>query len=367
MLKFLLLLLICNQSFGQHIAQQLDSIMLKNFPKNQPGAALLISKNGKVLYANGFGLANTTIDKEDKITIATNFRMASVSKQFTAMCIMLLEQQHQLSYEDNLLNFFPHWNKKVGERIKIKHLLTHSSGIWDYETLIPINQHDQMMDADVVDFLLNKDTVYFEAGTAFQYSNSGFCVLEQIIEKVSGLSYVQFIEQNIFKPLGMKNSRIFVSGKAIPNRAMGFTRNKENEIMESDQSITSATKGDGCVYTSINDYQKWVDALINNKLINISSELKQINRKIEGTKNAYYGMGWFNAINTKKVLELYHTGSTCGFSNAVKIIPKNKFIIVYFSNIADNLNSFFEVEEILLRNNIDESEIDFKKLYNLTR
>jgi CubicO group peptidase (beta-lactamase class C family) len=365
MVKFLFLLFICSQSFGQHIVKQLDSVMQKNFTANQPGAALLMAKNGKLLYQKGIGLAN--VDTKLKISAITNFRMASVSKQFTAMCIMLLQQQHKISYEDNLLKFFPNWNKTVGAKIKIKHLLTHSSGIWDYEALIPENQTKQISDADVVTLLMKKDSTYFTVGSTFQYSNAGFCVLEQIIEKASGLSYVQFIEQHIFKPIGMNNTRIFEEGKRIPNRAMGFAKNEKNEIIPSDQSVTSATKGDGCVYTSLNDYLKWADALIGNKLINVGSQLKRINHAIEGTTNANYGLGWFNARDTNNELALYHTGSTCGFSNVVKIIPKNKLIIVFFSNMADNHKTFYEVEALLKRNNIDESEFDFRKMLDLTR
>lgn len=365
MLKFLFLISICSQSYGQTIVQQLDSMMEKNFADNQPGAVLLVAKNGKLLYKKSVGLANA--DTQEKISAATNFRMASVSKQFTAMCIMLLQQQHKISYEDNLLKFFPTWNKRVGASIKIKDLLTHTSGIWDYETLIPENQPIQISDADVVKLLSKKDSTYFKTGAAFQYSNSGFCVLEQIIEKASGLNYVQFIKQYIFKPLGMNNTRIYEEGTFIPNRAMGFALNKKNEIIPSDQSITSATKGDGCVYTSLNDYQKWTSALISSKLINIRNQLKRINHAIEGTVNIDYGFGWFNATDAKHRLVLYHTGSTCGFSNVVKIIPKNKFCIVFFSNIADNFKPFYQAEALLKNYNIDDCKIDFKKVLDLTR
>ena len=360
-------MLICHQSFGQAVVQKLDSLLLKNFPENQPGAALLVAKNGNILYQKGFGLTDIDPGKKVKISITTNFRMASLSKQFTAMCIMILEKQQKISYNDNLLKFFPDWNKKVAAAITIRHLLTHSSGILDYEGLIPKNQHTQISDADVVSYLLKKDSTYFEAGSRFQYSNSGFCVLEQIVEKVSGLSFAQFCMQYVLKPIGMLNTRIYQQGKTVPNRAMGFARYEKKDIVASDQSITSATKGDGGVYTSINDYNKWANALINNKLINIGSQLKRINYAIPETKNAYYGMGWFNAFDNKNNIALYHTGSTCGFSTVAKIIPNNKLIIAFFSNIADNHTSFYKVEAILKRYQVDESEIDFQKMLDLTR
>ena len=133
---------------------------------------------------------------------------------------------------------------------------------------------------------------YFEPGTKFRYSNSGFCVLEQIVEKASGMSYVDFITKHIFKPLGMSSTRIYEAGKNIPYRAMGYAKNKQGKLIASDQSITSATKGDGCVYTSLEDYYKWYNSLINNKLISLAVELEKVTIQLPSPSQGQYGLGW---------------------------------------------------------------------------
>lgn len=363
MRKTILLLLMANISFAQSFQKKLDSLLQTFVRKDGAGMAVLVMKNGKTLYKDGFGLAN--IDAQTPITPQTNFRMASVSKQFTAACIILLENRKKLSYEDNLLRFFPDFNKKVGSQIKVKHLLTHTSGILDYEELIPDNQKEQLSDADVLQFLKGQSKTYFNAGSKFQYSNSGFCLLEQIIERASGQNFVTFIKANIFEPLGMNNSTIYEAGRPMPNRAMGYARNKEGKLVFSDQSITSATKGDGCVYTSLEDYAKWYQAIIDNKLINIDEELKKINHQIESTKNINYGLGWFNGYGAKSV-ELYHTGSTCGFSNAVNIVPGKQFLFICFSNIADNHAIEKPIRDLLRAGKIDDTAIDFGKALSLT-
>lgn len=363
MRKTILLLLMANISLAQSFQKKLDSLLQPYRDKREAGVAVLVMKNGKTLYKDAYGLAN--IDAHTSLTTQTNFRMASVSKQFTAACIILLENRKKLSYEDNLLKFFPDFNPEVGSKIKVKHLLTHTSGILDYEELIPDNQTEQISDADVLKFLQNQSKVYFKEGSKFRYSNSGFCLLEQIIERASGQNFVTFIKANIFEPLGMNNSTIYEARRPSPHRAMGYARNKDGKLIFSDQSITSATKGDGCVYTSLEDYAKWYQALLGNKLINIDEELKRINHQIEGIKNIHYGLGWFNGYGDKGI-ELYHTGSTCGFSNVVNIVPGKQFLFVCFSNIADNHEIEKPIRDLLKAEKIDDTTIDFGKALSLT-
>jgi len=363
MRKIIILLLMAQISFAQNFTQKLDALLKSHIGNEEAGMAVLVIKDGKILYKDGFGLAD--VATQTPITPQTNFRMASVSKQFTAACIILLENRGMLNYEDNLLKFFPDFNKEVGSKIKIKHLLTHTSGIHDYEELIPDNQKEQIADADVLQFLKGQSKTYFDAGSKFRYSNSGFCLLEQIIEKASGQNFVTFIKANIFEPLGMDNTTIYEAGRPIPYRAMGYARNKEGKLVFSDQSITSATKGDGCVYTSLDDYTKWYQALTTNQLINTDVALKKINHGIEGTKGISYGLGWFNGTGVKG-LELYHTGSTCGFSNVVNIVPSKRFLMVYFSNIADNHGLEKPIRDLLKAEMIDSTAVDFGKALSLT-
>lgn len=368
MKKTILFLLMANISFAQNFQKKLDSLIKANVlewgnGKIAAGMAVLVAKNGKTIYNDGFGLAN--IDADIAIGTQTVFRMASVSKQFTAACIILLKNRNLLSYEDDLLKFFPDFNKEVGSKIKIKHLLTHTSGILDYEELIPANQKEQVSDVDVLQLLKSQSETYFKPGDKFRYSNSGFCLLEQIVEKASGQSFVTFIKANIFEPLGMTNSTIYEAGRPMPNRAIGYARNLDSKLVYSDQSITSATKGDGCVYTSLDDYAKWYRAIVSNQLIDIKKELKNINHQIEGGKNINYGLGWFNGYDNNS-FELYHTGSTCGFSNVVNIVPEKQFLFVCFSNIADNHAIEKPIRELLKAEKLDDTTVDFGKALSLT-
>lgn len=362
---FFLLLFVDNLLFAQmNLEKDLDQLLHQRFDKNQAGIAVMVVKEGKLLYKKGVGMANA--DTKEPLSSQSNFRMASVSKQFTAMCIMLLAKQGRLSYDDNLLRFFPDFEATVGEKIKVRHLLTHSSGIWDYENSLPEERTAQILDAEVVAMLSKETRTYFEPGTTFRYSNSGFCVLEQIVEKASGMSYVDFITKHIFKPLGMSSTRIYEAGKSIPHRAMGYAKNKQGALIASDQSITSATKGDGCVYTSLEDYYKWYNGLINNKLISLEIELKKVAIQLPSPSQGQYGLGWFFQKNETEPLALYHTGSTCGFSNGVLVVPSRKYLFLYFSNIADNHGIEKELISLVKKHNVYDTSFDFLKMVNLT-
>lgn len=362
---FFLLLFLDNMLFAQmNLEKNFDQLLHQRFEKNQAGIAVMIVKEGKVLYKKGVGMAN--LETKELISPKSNFRMASVSKQFTAMCIMLLAKQRRLSYDDNLLRFFPNFEPTVGKKIKVRHLLTHSSGIWDYESSLPEERTAQILDAEVVGLLSKETRTYFEPGTKFRYSNSGFCVLEQIVEKTSGISYVDFITKYIFKPLGMSSTRIYEARKSIPYRAMGYARNKQGELIVSDQSITSATKGDGCVYTSLEDYYKWYNGLINNELVSLKSELEKVAISLPRPSEGKYGLGWFFQKNETEPLALYHTGSTCGFSNAVLMVPSRKCLFLYFSNIADNHGIEKELISVAKKHKVYDTSFDFLNMVNLT-
>jgi CubicO group peptidase (beta-lactamase class C family) len=330
------------------LTTRLDSFF-HTLPPNQPGIALSIQKNGDILYQNTAGLADTktTLDS------TSNFRMASVTKQFTAMAILLLEKDNRLTLDDPIGRWLPELPATVGQRVLIRHLLTHSSGIEDYESLIPDNQTTQVLDADVLNLLSHHDTTYFLPGTRFRYSNSGFCLLALIIERASHQSYASFIKDRIFTPLHMDHSTIYEKDRPIFHRAMGYAKDSTGAILPSDQSVTSATKGDGGVYTSLVDYRKWIRALQQNRLINLPATLKRLRFPIQtapdtapgATPNNFYAAGWF--ISTPSPLILFHSGSTCGFANFVIQIPGDEWSIVYFSNLADNTTHFRVIVKLL--------------------
>ena len=340
---FVLLICLCgNLISNAQLIKRLDSL-LQLQPANKPGFALLIEQDAKLLYNNQAGLANT--EAHEKINAGTNFRMASVTKQFTAMGILLLQQKHQLSVDDPIGKYLPGLPTGIGRKVLIRHLLTHSSGILDYEVLIPATQTAQLLDADVLKLLQDNDSTYFTPGTQFRYSNSGFCLLALIIEKAAHQPYALFIKEKILQPLHMDASVVYKIGISITKRAMGYAKDSTGAIIPSDQSITSATKGDGGLYTSVNDYRKWVHALQQSRWQNLPALFKQMHQPTDATAYSFYSLGWFYTAGTPQVL--FHSGSTCGFNNYVILVPAKKLSIVFFSNLADCRALFHQVLETL--------------------
>jgi CubicO group peptidase (beta-lactamase class C family) len=365
----LILLLTVKNLYSQPVLiARLDSFF-HTLPTTQPGIALSIQKNGETIYLNTVGLADATTNTP--LDTLTNFRMASVTKQFTAMAILLLEKDGALNVDDPIGRWLPELPARIGQKVLIRHLLTHSSGILDYESLIPATQTAQLLDADVGSLLSKKDSSYFPPGTRFQYSNSGFCLLALIIERASHKSYARFLRERLFLPLHMDSSTVYEAGQPIPHRAIGYARDSAGHIIPSDQSITSATKGDGGVYTSLSDYSKWINALQQNKLLPLAATLHRLRFPIEpksgrsetagpkGQSSAYYAAGWF--ISSGSPQFLFHSGSTCGFANFVIQLPGDNWSITYFSNIADNTDPFKTILTILK----DSGYPDFSTVFHL--
>lgn len=303
--------------------------LFKDYSGSKPGASIIVIKNGEIEFAKSYGYA----DLENKIlaTPKTNYRIASVTKQFTALAIMILINQNKLSYETKLTDIFPEF-PKYGKKITIKHILTHRSGLVKYNRFIEKNRTEQMLDKDVLNGLLKTDSTYFYPNTKYAYSNTGYAVLAQVIEKISGMSFAKFMEKEIFQPLNMTNSRVLEIDKEIKNRAYGYVV-KGTTITAKDQSMTSAIQGDGGVYSSVLDYYKWDKALYSDKLIS-QTELDNAfyNYDENGKSNENgYGYGWIiNYYKGVKILQ--HGGSSTGFGSHVIRIPSENISVAIFTN-----------------------------------
>ena len=359
-----ILLLFGHSVFAQpQLSAKLDSLFRQQ-PGDQPGIALSIEKNGQIIYRKEAGVADKTTGV--LLDSASNFRMASVSKQFTAMGILLLEKEHRLSFDESIRHWLPEIPAGIGNRILIRHLLTHSSGLVDYEPLISPFQTRQVLDIDVLHLLSGQDTTYFTPGTRFRYSNSGFCLLALIIERASHQPYAAFIRERIFQPLQMDSSSVYEKDHPIPHRTMGYARNSAGRIVPADQSVTSATKGDGGIYTSLTDYSKWIRALRENRLLRLSAALRRLRFPIAGPPemNNYYAAGWF--LTGSSPVILFHSGSTSGFATFVIQIPGDEWSIVYFSNLADNIAPFKSIIRILKETGAGDFSPVFT-LYELTQ
>jgi CubicO group peptidase (beta-lactamase class C family) len=325
-------------------AAQIDTLM-SAVGSTTPGTAVLVVKDGHPAFERGYGVADLrTLHKIDE---HTNFRLASVTKQFTVMAIMLLVHDGQLRYDQSLTDVFPEF-PAYGKTITVRHLLNHTSGLLDYEDLMakqygntPDDQIPQIHDAGVLALLEKASTTKFPAGTKWEYSNSGYCVLAMVVEKVSGEGFGQFLHDRIFAPLQMTNTLAFEKGKSeVTNRAYGHTW-QGNGWRETDQSSTSATLGDGGVYTSLADLVRWDDALQNHTLIS-EKEMQPALTAVQPTGGPAeesghplsYGFGWF-VDPYHGHPRMWHYGETVGFRTSIQRFPANHLTVIVLCNRAD--------------------------------
>ncbi len=333
-MKFLIIiaLLAANLTYSQNMGKQnagVDSLLAPYDSAGSPGAAVMIIHKGKILYKKGYGLADR--ENDISVTVNTNFRLASVTKEFTATAIMLLVQRGKLSFDDNLTSIFPGF-PEYGKKIKVENLLNHTSGLIAYEDLIPDTATIQVHDKDVLEMMMRQDSTYFEPGTQYRYSNTGYAVLAMIVQKISGEPFAKFLKKNIFEPLGMNNSVAYEKGiSEVKNRAFGYSL-EDGKWVRTDQSNTSAVLGDGGIYTSVTDMYKWDQNLYTEKILPRKYIEKSFTR---GTLNngdkIDYGYGWH--LKTYKDKEVvYHTGSTIGFRNVIYRIPSEHFTVILLTN-----------------------------------
>jgi CubicO group peptidase (beta-lactamase class C family) len=326
--------------------QQIDSIFAAVTAPSAPGLAVLVRKDDRVVFERGYGLRDTAT--RTKIDAATNFRLASLTKQFTAMATMLLVHDHKLTYDTRLTKIFPDF-PEYAKSITIRNLLNHTSGLLDYESLMeqqdpnmPPDKIVQIQDQGVLVLLKQQTTTKFPPGTKWEYSNSGYVVLGLVVAKVSGQAFGDFLHDRIFAPLKMQNTLAFEKGKnEVRNRAFGYSKNGR-EWRETDQSPTSATLGDGGVYSSLADLAKWDDALAKHLLLS-EAEIEPALTPVavpQGTPTApnaepaAYGFGWF--LNPYQGhVRMWHDGGTVGFRTNIQRFTADNLTIIVLCNRAD--------------------------------
>jgi CubicO group peptidase (beta-lactamase class C family) len=300
---------------------------------NSPGAAVIVIKEGKSFFAKGYGLAD--LEKKIPCTTNTNFRLASVTKQFTAMAVLILVAREKLSLQDRLPKFFPEF-PAYGETISLHHLLTHTSGLPDYEDHIPGGTTIPLSDRDVLFILRQQSKTDFPPGAQFHYSNSAYALLALIVENVSGKTFPAFVKEKIFDPLDMTNSVAYVAGRScVPDRAYGYASGKSGWEL-SDQSLTSAVLGDGGIYSSVADLFKWDQTLYTEKLISrkMLADAFTAHSSESDFDGSGYGYGWYVG-NFRDAERIWHYGSTCGFSTRIERFPGRRLSVIVLTNRRD--------------------------------
>ena len=324
----------------------------------EPGLAVLVRQDGKTVFARGYGVRD--LRSRARVDPDTSFRLASVTKQFTAMAVMLLVHDGQLRYEDALTDVFPAF-PAYGRAVTIRHLLTHTSGLPDYEDLMaeaekgraPIwTAEHQIRDDEVFALLRGETKGRFAPGTSWAYSNSGYVVLGLVVARVSGKPFGEFLRQRVFAPLRMSHTVAYEKGRSeVASRAFGLAREGAG-FREADQSPTSATLGDGGVYSSLEDLAKWDEALQAQELLSPGAMRPALTpvRLADGSEPRWpaaaggdnldpgrpvsYGFGWF-LDPWRGHARTWHHGSTSGFRSVIERFPDDRLTVVILANRDD--------------------------------
>ncbi len=316
--------------------QKIDSLLSKTYPAHLPGISIGIVENGKTVYKKSYGISN--ISTGNKLTASSNFNICSLTKQFTAIAILQLQQKHLLSLNNKISRFFPDMNKQLADVITVKQLLTHTSGIPDHYAYINTKGMRHAHNIDVYNAAKHADSTYFTPGTKFRYSNTAYCLLALIIEKLSGKTYNDYMAEYVFKPAGMQHTVIWNEKAIIQNEVTGYERDSLDNLIQSGpgEHIFFSTEGDGGIYTSVDDYIKWFAALQSGKVFSktIVDEARSIQFMIDANKKTGYGFGWF--VDTQEAqYKVYHSGDNGGFRTYSFSIPSLNYLIVIFANRND--------------------------------
>ncbi len=338
-LIFFLLIISCKQASQDNslagsvldtdFARQVDNVLSQFFSKNRPGASVIVKKKGEVLFRRGYGLA----DLEHTIPIEPDmvFRIASLTKQFTAVLIMQLVEQGKISLDDEIIKFFPPYLTQ-GNKVTVTHLLTHTSGIKNFHELDDFQEHlhKDFTLLEMIDRFKN-EPLDFTPGERYRYSSSGYLVLGAILEKVTGKTYEENLKEKIFIPLGMKNSYIGRNDTIIPRRVRGYTL-EDGRIYNIMQGNLTQTLSSGSLAMSVDDMAIWDDALYTDTLLSDQSKERMWTPFVlNDGRSGNYGFGWeLTEFLEHKLIS--HTGSIDGFTSAAIRVPDEHIFIAVFFN-----------------------------------
>jgi CubicO group peptidase (beta-lactamase class C family) len=330
-------------------ARRIEEVLAPLASSQEPGFAVLARLNGRTVFEQGYG--SRDLRSRAPIDARSNFRLASCSKQFTALSVLLLVQDGKLRLDDRLTDVFPDF-PAYGKTITLRNLLNHTSGLVAYEDLMDTmyagkswQEIPQISDAGVLDLMAKQAATRFPPGTAWEYSNSGYCVLARVVEKASGLSFSEFLRRRIFAPLNMRNTVAYENGKSeVKARAYGYTQDA-GVWLETDQGPTSATLGDGGIYSSLDDLAQWDDALRRHTLVSEAAmrpaltavPLPSGSRPLPiGPDGApvQYGFGWFlNPYHDH--IRMWHYGESIGFRSVIERFTADGLTIIILANRTD--------------------------------
>lgn len=351
----LVMMTACNSADNTALAERLDSLFTSLYPaSDEPGTAVLVMKGNKVLFEKCYGLAD--LETHEPITPETNFCIASISKQFSAVALLQLEERGLLSMNDPLSKFFPEFHAPFYDSITLHHIMSHTSGLPDARPRTDRNFVLYSTDVESCQYLIDLDYLNFPTGTQYEYINPTFQLVYQIVERVTGIPFEQYMHDNIFAPAGMETTLYFEADREIPNPSHGYTFDDEQGCyVECDYGETSffASKADGGIYTSLRDFAKWEKALRGTSILSEESKSKAWTQHIMIPEtadygynaNTGYGYGWFIQQNPDQPKHIYHLGDNGGYLNYAGRIPEHEILVIFFAN-RDTINRIEVADKI---------------------
>ncbi len=336
-----------NKIFYEEKAAKVDSIVKSITTTSHFNGNILIAYKGNVILKESYGYAD--LNKKEKLTTESVFQLASISKQFTAMAIMILKEQGKLNYDDSVTKYIPELPYKG---ITIRMLLNHTSGLPNYlwltenywkEKQAPYNE-------DIIKMLAElKTPLYFTSGRKFDYSNTGYVILASIVERVSKKRFSVFMNEEIFVPIGMENTFVYSSSFKNRNEKLnGFGyRSKRYRLIE--ETINDGTVGDKGVYSTLDDLFKWDQALYENVLVTPQTMEEALSGfKLRNKYDIPYGFGFrVTKRNDKKLV--YHHGRWNGFRTSIYRFVEDSNTVIVLNHTSTSLNSTIlkNVEKVL--------------------
>ena len=330
-------------------AAEIDSLCSGIFPEDGPGAAVLVFEKDKVIFEKGYGLAD--LDTKAPIDGNTSFNIASVSKQFTAIAILQLVEEGRLKLTDSVAEFFPEFRHSLWKEVRIKDLLSHSSGVPDERGYLTREQKIVGDEELATEYMKDLDHLHFLPGTAYEYINPTYVLLGKIVERVTGEPFTEYVDRHIFIPAGMDRTVYFDRDRQdlIPSMAHGYDYSDESDRWyeyDFGEETFFATRPDGGIYTSVREFVKWEKALRDNSLLGpeLTNEAMSPHTLVSGSPwsdyqnrpNTWYGYGWFIEPATETTPpRVYHTGDNGGFKIMAARYPDQNVLILVFANRAD--------------------------------
>jgi len=309
----------------------------------EPGAAVLIMQGNDTLYSRCFGVAD--METKAPVTFATNFCIASVSKQFSAVALLQLAEQGMLSLNDPLSKFFPEFQAPFFDDITLHHIMSHTSGIPDARPRSDRNFVLYSNDVTSVQYMRTLDHLNFEPGTQYEYINPTFQLIYQVVERTTGIPFEDYMNRSVFEPADMQTCCYFEPDRDIPQMAHGYQRDEKGVWKEYDYGEESffGTKADGALYCSINDFMQWEHALRDNRVWTAASKRLAYLPWIQIPADAEYGYqphtgygyGFFVQDMPGQPTHVYHLGDNGGFTIYAGKIPERDLDFLFFSTRPD--------------------------------